>query len=560
MHANFNRLCKTSPSDRIRAAAGVFEHGMRLGLICAAVAVVAVAGAPAAVAAPARIAFAGDGSIYTMEADGSDRAQLTDGDRYYEGHVVDGSPQWSPDGKLIAFDRGQAAHPFGLGDYSNEVWVMRADGSHARPLLPGTGRRTEDGVVSFLPSGEIVIARGGARHTHYVAVDPGTGHTRRLRGLRAFYDLAFSPDGKRVAGHHFPSRSLVVAKADGTNVRPIAQKASAPAWSPDGRRLAFVSEVDHNGEWCEFEGPCDIRGEIYVSDADGDHQRRLTFEKGDDRAPRWSPDGERIAFQSDRNWPYFYDTEIYSIRPDGSCLTWLTNGAIESRSPAWSPRGRRTAPTGCGAAGRKPMKDLDLARLSQRHYPLYWLGSAMPGRMLLSRLDVRSRFAIFGYGDCGYYTPERCGRGGYVGDFRTCSDAGELLDLDGKPRDLTVRRGALVHYPAAYPYGSAIVFTGVTTLELDNPSYLRRVRPYPSDRAVDRLPAARLPEWFWDDLERTEESYERTHSEEATAKELGLSRKQVRQRLGLADRLRKLGVDGRIECEPRDAPGEPYRG
>jgi WD40-like Beta Propeller Repeat len=533
----------------------VFEHAMRCSLVCAAVAAVALACAPAALAAPARIVFAGDGSIYTMDGDGSDRVQLTHGSRVYQGHVYDFGPRWSPSGRLIAFTRGRSAHPLGLGDYRDEVWVMRADGTRARQLVP----RDAD-LLGFMPDGEVLVDRT-TRRIRYVAVDPKTGARRRVRALERFaYDFAISPDGKRVAGDGIGRPGLSVARIDGSHVHTIDAAGSEPAWSPDGQRLAWASEADRNGLWCEFEGPCEVRAEIYVADADGSHRRRLTHQKGDDREPSWSPDGKRIAFQSDVNWPYFYTTEIYSIEPDGDCLTWLTNGAIQSRSPDWSPNRGRTAPAGCGAAGRRPVTDLDLTPLAKRHYPLYWFGPIMPGRRLLSNIDVRSRFAIFGYGDCGFYTPERCGRGGYIGDFRACSHAGELLDLDGKPRDLTVRRGALVHYPAAYPYGSAIVFTGVTMLELDNPSYLRRVRPYPSDEPVDRLPPARMPEWFWDDLERTEESYGRTHSEEATAEELGLSRKQVRQRLALADRLRKLRVKGRIECEPQDAPAAPQRG
>jgi hypothetical protein len=173
----------------------------------------------------------------------------------------------------------------------------------------------------------------------------------------------------------------------------------------------------------------------------------------------------------------------------------------------------------------------------------------MPGRRLLSKLDVRSRFAGFGYGDCGFWTRRRCGDGGYLVDGRLCSNASELLDTDGRSRNLSIRRGALVYSPAPYPDGSTSVYTGITAIELGRRNDLWRLRLYPR-RAPDPapLPAPRLPSWLWDALERTERSYERTHDESATARQLGLTRKDVHHRLRVAHRLRVLHVDGREDC------------
>jgi hypothetical protein len=58
----------------------------------------------------------------------------------------------------------------------------------------------------------------------------------------------------------------------------------------------------------------------------------------------------------------------------------------------------------------------------------------------------------------------------------------------------------------------------------------------------------RLPDRYWEKLRRVEESYARTHDEQATADELGQSVTVVRHRLAIAKRLRELGVDGRIAC------------
>ena len=74
--------------------------------------------------------------------------------------------------------------------------------------------------------------------------------------------------------------------ADGSGPRNLTQhpaKDVRPAWSPDGRRIAFVSQRDGNSE-------------VYVMNADGSGKRNLTRDRASDDYPTWSPDGRRIAF------------------------------------------------------------------------------------------------------------------------------------------------------------------------------------------------------------------------------------------------------------------------
>jgi Tol biopolymer transport system component len=108
-----------------------------------------------------------------------------------------------------------------------------------------------------------------------------------------------------------------------------------PAVSPDGARIAFTSERDGNRE-------------VYVMNADGSGQQRLTTTGGRvsspafdsvDENPSWSPDGTRIAFDSTRdgNW------ELYVMNADGSGQTRLTDHPALDARPVWSPDGRQIA-------------------------------------------------------------------------------------------------------------------------------------------------------------------------------------------------------------------------
>lgn len=111
----------------------------------------------------------------------------------------------------------------------------------------------------------------------------------------------------------------------------------APAWSPDGQTIAFVSNRDGNME-------------IYAVSLDGSNLRRLTAHEADDWAPAWSPDGRRIAFWSEREGGV---AEVYVMDADGSNVRRITSGAHGDWNLAWSPDGRRIAYTRLGGGRRR---------------------------------------------------------------------------------------------------------------------------------------------------------------------------------------------------------------
>lgn len=102
--------------------------------------------------------------------------------------------------------------------------------------------------------------------------------------------------------------------ADGTRARLLVHSAYSPAWSPDGSRLAFVSRRSNR----------DQQGEVYVMNANGSGQKRLTRRAGDDWAPDFSRDGARIAFTQ-------LPGTIWVMDADGSGLRKLTAGV----DPSW---------------------------------------------------------------------------------------------------------------------------------------------------------------------------------------------------------------------------------
>ncbi|MCL4297896.1 MAG: PD40 domain-containing protein [Anaerolineae bacterium] len=130
---------------------------------------------------------------------------------------------------------------------------------------------------------------------------------------------------------------IYVMNADGTGVTalsPEGEDDTAPIWSPDGQKIAFVSTRDGNRE-------------VYLMDADGQNVVNITRHPADDWTPSWSPDGKRLAFSSIRagNWEIFIvDLACLSnpeICPDQT--TQLTTDGNGNLGPVWSPDGSRIA-------------------------------------------------------------------------------------------------------------------------------------------------------------------------------------------------------------------------
>ena len=135
---------------------------------------------------------------------------------------------------------------------------------------------------------------------------------------------------------------IYVMEVDGNNQRRLTNNPNLdthPSWSPEGKRIAFMS--DRDGHFNILGGL--LNYEIYVMDADGGNPQNLTNDPNSDSTPSWSPDGERIAFSSYRDG----NAEIYVMDNDGGNQQKLTNNPPHTNGgPAWFGPAFAVAPTG----------------------------------------------------------------------------------------------------------------------------------------------------------------------------------------------------------------------
>ncbi len=143
----------------------------------------------------------------------------------------------------------------------------------------------------------------------------------KLLGERGVFSTRLSyviKDGKRYR--------LVISDADGQNIRNAMNSGEpiiSPSWSPDGKKVAYVS----------FE---DRKPVIYVHELATGRRISLSNQKGNNSAPAWSPDGKKLAVSLSKDG----NTQIYGINADGSGLHRLTRGSTIDTEPQYSPDGR----------------------------------------------------------------------------------------------------------------------------------------------------------------------------------------------------------------------------
>jgi TolB protein len=229
-----------------------------------------------------------------------------------------GAPDWSPDGRRIAFSRSDGG--------PSDIWTVRRDGSGLKRLTNTPS--VSEGVPVYSPDGGTIAFIRGPEGDIYLMNPDGTGKRLLFALGGEETSLSWSPDGKWLATEGFRNGNtdLLLIKV-ATSAKKWVTDTPAfefrPDWAPDGSRLAFARRVTLETR------------DIFTVRPDGTGVRRLTKDTGNDNSsPAWSPDGTKIAFTS----------QPLGVGRDIAIVT-LATGAVKIHSnggdnfyPAWGSR------------------------------------------------------------------------------------------------------------------------------------------------------------------------------------------------------------------------------
>jgi dipeptidyl aminopeptidase/acylaminoacyl peptidase len=262
------------------------------------------------------------------------------------------APAWSPDGRYISFlssrGAGEPARP--------QIWIMRADGGEASKLTDA-----KDGVMSYAWSPD-------ARRIAYVSRDPEPDgvEARKKRGddRRVFEDefrmahvwVVDVPAGDlpAEAGSHgkkdLPAKAGSYEKA-GSHERRLTEGSAftvtgSVSWAPDGSRLAFSAQQTPMLR--------DDRRDVYILSIADTRLEKITPNAGSESQPRWSPDGNTIAFMTEPASPHKTGPDglatadprqsrlaLYDVRTRAVVDAGSPAFDFEPRNPVWTPDSRR---------------------------------------------------------------------------------------------------------------------------------------------------------------------------------------------------------------------------
>jgi len=334
--ASLDAWLRPSQTRQLRTVGVALVVVALLLTLLVALSLVAGSHRPAPPFGPARaglIAFDLDGDIYVANPDGTGRRQLTSGPDY------DNQATFSPDGTLLAYE-SRLANGDGQGmvvmapDGRGRVVVAEGLGNIGNPVWAPDSRRLA--FSARLGGDQYQLFTAGLDHPSAIPLGPPGLHGQ---------DPVWSPNGTEIAFKRIapcclaPANTLWLIGVDGSNGHQLSELGGCcnalwnTAWSPDGRRLAFLAQKpgDKNG-----------RFDVYVIGEDGRGITDISDSPDDEAWPSWSPDGSRVAFV--RMSP--------TGKNEGTLVVVALNGGpriefpgtwVNSNTPVWSPDGMRVA-------------------------------------------------------------------------------------------------------------------------------------------------------------------------------------------------------------------------
>jgi Tol biopolymer transport system component len=325
-----------------------------------------------------RIAFRSErepAGLYVMGATGENVRLVSQGGFH---------PSWSPDGNEIVYSTAGRDAPDVRNTRPSRLWVVNVESGAKRLLcdwdamqpawsphgarvafwfMPASVGRSDVATVPSAGGEPVVVTKDATtnwnpvwspdgKYLYFASDKSGSMSFRRVRveeetgrvlsepeavntPSKFSRHLGFTRDGRHMIYVQTDNQSNIqAAEFDARDEKVVGE----PRWVTRGDRLVVRPELSPDGRQFVMRLPRRTQDDIVLVNRDGTNWRDLTDDKYFDRYPRWSPDGKRVAFASDRSGTY----EIWTMDAGGSNLRQLTfNSRPNTSFPVWSPDGAR---------------------------------------------------------------------------------------------------------------------------------------------------------------------------------------------------------------------------